>query len=191
MFVYDACKVGIQRKAVPDLVNSVESGLLAKQISMMGNLEQKILIVEGQVRFTTSDKLIVGRRDTAWTKRQFQGVLWSARAKGLWVEHTDSIPDTIQCLASLEAWFRKGNHTSLDRRPGPTNMWGTSPDHRDFGIWTLQSIPAIGPALAERIWDHFGLPIGWRITEGDLCEIEGIGPKKAKQIIQAFGQLVE
>lgn len=185
-FIANKCKVGIQRKEVKDLIASLEDGRLAKEIMQMTNLDYRILIVEGELRFT-NDGVLLGRDyGTRWTHAQLMGALWSVQSKGLWVLWTKNLSDTIGYVKLLEKWFSKSRHDSLERRTGPTSIWGTTPTSEEYGSYVLQSLPGVGPEIARRIYKMYGLPFNWTITKEDLMKVEGIGKKKAEAMIRAI-----
>lgn len=185
-FVANKCKVGIQRKELSDLIASLEDGRLAKEIMQMGNLDYKILIVEGQPRFTGGGVLMGRDYGSTWTHAQLMGALWSVQLKGLWVQWTTHINNTREAIELLELWFKKERHDSLERRPGPTSIWGSKPTDEEYGSYVLQSLPGVGPELSKRIYRRYGLPLEWTITIEDLADIPGIGKAKADKMIRAI-----
>lgn len=186
LFFANGTKVGVQRKAIPDLIASVTDGRLAREVAQMqGRVDEKILIVEGQVKWSNTGEMLGNGYGQQWSKKQFRGVLWSCRAKGLWVEYTQDQNETLETLAWLEAWFLKGKHQTLDRRPGPTSLWG-KPSHDDYARHLVMGLPSVGPELAGRIVREFGVPFAWKISKEDLQGIEGIGKKKAETIYSAL-----
>lgn len=186
--------VGVQRKEIHDLVASVHDGRLHREAQMIGGcladgrLGIAVLVVEGRFTWTCDGEWV--EPGWRWTRRQHRGLLWSVRAKGIWVEATSDVADTADLCRDLEKWAAKDRHSSLDRRPGPTGLWGKATT-REYALHVLQSFDGVGPELAGRIVDHFGrLPIGWLVTAADLAEISGIGKVKAKKLIGALEQPV-
>lgn len=185
-FIANGKKVGIQRKELKDLLASLEDGRLAKELMQMTNLDYRILIVEGRPQFTNDGKLMGKAYGSSWTKAQITGALWSVQAKGVWIHWTDNLAETVEHVQWFEQWFSKARHTSLERRPGPTSIWGTTPTSEEFGSYVLQSLPGVGPELAKRIYRKFGLPLRFTITAKDLMTVDGIGKKKAEGMIRAI-----
>ena len=70
-------------------------------------------------------------------------------------------------------------------RPKPTTVWGTRTD-RDWCIHAIQSVDGVGPEMAGRIYDKFGLPFTCTVTVEELLTVEGIGRKRAEKIVKAF-----
>lgn len=178
--------VGVQRKEISDLIASLADGRLAREVAMMQSLDHRILIVEGNVRFTNSGEMMDRPFGQQLTEKQWKGLLWSVRLKQIWVEFSDSTDNTIQQLAWLEEWFKRDKHSSLERRPGPVSLWG-NPTNEDYQRHLIMGLPGVGPELAERIVKRFGgVPWRWDIKFEDLLEIEGIGKKKAEAIYQCL-----
>ena len=75
----------------------------------------------------------------------------------------------------------KDKHAGINTRPKPTTLWGSRND-RDYAIHFIQSFDGIGPEVAGRIFDKFGLPLTWNITKEDLMSVPGVGPKRAAKM---------
>ena len=91
-------------------------------------------------------------------------------------------------MVRFEAWTQKATHTALQGTRGgvPRNSWGRSTS-RDYQIHLLTGLPGVGEELAGRVVDHFGkLPWMWTVTEEELCQVQGIGPKKARKMMEAL-----
>lgn len=179
--------VGIQRKELSDLINSVYDGRLTREVAQMQRLPLAMLIVEGRPSWTMDGDLM-GKGASygpKWTYTQHRGMLWSLRAKGIWVDTTDSVAETVGVIAMFIAYCRKEHHRALDRRPNPESVWG-KPGNRDYACHLVQGLPGVGVELAERIVDTFGVPFGWKVSEDQLTMVEGIGKKKAHKIWQAL-----
>lgn len=178
---------GIQRKEISDLINSIHDGRLQREIAQMqGRLEIAVLIVEGSVKWTLDGELVGNGWGKGWTRRQHRGLLWSVESKGVWTAQTGTVRETIDWVQDFELWCGKDRHHSLERRPGPSGMWG-KPDHREYGCHLLMGLPGVGPELANRIYEHFGgVPWEWRVGMEELMEVQGIGKKKAEEILGAL-----
>jgi ERCC4-type nuclease len=168
-----------------DLIASVQDGRLAEEVQRMracGRLDVQVVLVEGRPNWTI-DGVLLGRGFGAqWTVAQHRGLLWSVRDMGVWVDTTDDLADTANWLTMFDRWCAKDRHYALIRRPGAVSAWG-KPDNREYGIHLLQGLPGVGPEIAERIWDKYGVPWAWTISESELKEVEGIGVKKATMML--------
>jgi DNA excision repair protein ERCC-4 len=178
--------IGIQRKAIPDLIASVQDGRLAKEVQQMaacGRLDIRVLLIEGEAQWTTDGVYMSNGYGSQWTLAQHRGIMWSIHARGIWVDRTSGISDTRVWLRMFEQWCNKTKHEALDRRPAAFGVWG-KPDNREYGVHLLQGLPNVGPELAGRIYDEFGgVPWQWRVTKDELMKVRGIGKKKAAELI--------
>lgn len=178
--------IGIQRKAFPgDFLASIEDGRLEKQVNQMQALDIAVLCVEGKGSWTTEGELIYSW-GAGWNRSKHRRYLCSIKSAGIWVEQTDDPYDTIRYAKDLKAWAEKPYHNSVRHRPPvKRNEWGKL-ESRQFQSHLIQSLPDIGPELAERIIDTHGFPFRLVLSAGDLMQVDGIGPKKAEKIVRAF-----
>jgi ERCC4-type nuclease len=180
--------VGVQRKAVPDLIASVQDGRLAKEVAQLMKCKVASVIVEGHTRWSTDGQLM--RSHVRWSRTQHRSLIRSVQGRGIFVEHSDSIADTVKLVREIASWAHKGDHTSLDRRPGPSgDGWGRVTD-KAWACHLLQSIPDIGPVQAGAIYDHFEgvVPVTLTATRDELLAVHGLGPKRVDKILRAFGR---
>lgn len=177
----DKERIGIQRKEVMDLLGSVENKLLGKQLNQMAQLRTKILLIEGRMQFTLTGEFMGKSYGEAWNQKKIWGLLMSIQRKGVWIITTENLSETVECVQYLEGYFKKKTHRGLDVRGGVSSPWG-KPTNREYAVYMLQGLPMIGPEIAERIYDTFGLPLRLTVTPEQLMEIDGIGEKKARAI---------
>lgn len=179
--------VGVQRKEYTDLLSSVEDGRLGREIAQLTSMTKApFLVVEGKPHWTT-DGVLNHKWLNRWTRAQYRSLLRDVQWRGVMVEHTEDIPDTIAYLESLAAWLAKSEHRTLDRRPkqGP-DKWG-SKSNRSFQLHLLQGIDGLGIKQAESIVDHFGcVPLQWSVTEDELKAVKGLGPKRIAAMLKAI-----
>lgn len=176
--------VGIQRKELSDLVASVRDGRLQKELAQMKALPLAAFLIEGKEQWT-NDGLAMW--SSSWTRSQHLGTLWGIQSRGFWLAYSQDLTQTIAWLSAFEKWLAKERHVSLAVRPGQraSSVWGTSASE-DYALHFLQGIPGVGIDIAKKIYDRFGVPIAWTITDLDLQQIPGIGQKKAAAIISAL-----
>ena len=172
--------VGVQRKAVPDLLASLSDGRLAVDLARLDSCDAAVLVMEGRTRWTADNRLI----DRAYRREAWEALLLSVQfSAGVPVVRTDSLSDTVFWLRCAVEWFSKETHRSLRTRPKTTDSWGVY----NFSTHMLQSFPGIGPELAERIVRHFGgVPLRWTVTERELMSVKGIGQERARAMIRAL-----
>lgn len=177
--------VGVQRKEISDLIASLRDGRLTRELILMKKLAIGMLIIEGQLLWSNDGQLL---NSASWTRAHHRGLIWSIQSKGFWQMSTESMSETGEVLVALQRYLGKQNHNSLLTRPKASSDWG-SPSDRDFGIHILQSFDGIGPEVAGRIYDEYKeVPLRWTITDLDLQQIPGIGPKRAGKMIKALNQ---
>lgn len=180
--------LGLQRKAWKDLLASAEDGRLAREAMQWGELFRAILLVEGRPK-TDPSGAIIGYQDkgSRWTLAAMRNLMRSCEAAGAWVEWAQDIEETAAIVGELVSWSRKGSHTSLSTRPGPSKDGLMRLPTMEN--WLLQSFPGIGRERADAILAHFGgLPMGWTVSAKELEGVPGIGPKLAQKMAEICGR---
>lgn len=175
--------VGVQRKEVHDLIASRGDGRLARELAQMKQLDIAILLVEGRLKWTSDGLLSTSH--SKWTRDQHLGLLFSIQSSGIWVNSSEGLLESREYLSRLELWMLKEKHAGIMTRPKPTTLWGQRND-RDWGIHAIQSVDGVGPEMAGRIFDRFGLPFTCRVTVAELMTVDGIGKTRAEKIVKAF-----
>lgn len=179
---------GVQRKTWADLLASVADDRLAKEVEQSRVLDHVVLVLEGRPTITAEGSYLIGRQ--TWTAEQVLGLRLSIQSRGWWIEQTANVVGTAKLLGAIQAWSKKERHTSLDSRSQKAKgVWGMDPTDRAFAVWVCQSIPGVGPELGKRIYDLYGMPFGWKVTEAELGKVKGIGKKRAARIYRAIGPL--
>lgn len=182
--------VGIQRKVFPgDFLKSVHDGRLYKEYQQMKGLDLAVLLLEGKGRWTTEGILIKDHGDIryGWTRDQHRHYLTSVQRRGIVVQETDSLRDTIAFLEAFREWTDKGDHDSLERRPGPEpEIWGSRLSDRDYILHLIQSLPKVGPKKARMLLDTHGNPFKLTLTEEEIAATPGFGKILAKRIVRLF-----
>lgn len=175
--------VGVQRKEIHDLIASRGDGRLARELAQMKQLDIAILLVEGRLKWTSDGVLLTSR--SKWTRAEHHGMLFSIQSTGIWVNCCADLMDSKEYLTLLEKWFLKATHKGINTRPKPATLWG-SRDDRDWAIHAIQSVDGVGPEVAGRIFDKFGLPFECKVTVAELMTVPGIGKGRAEKIVRAF-----
>lgn len=175
--------VGVQRKEIHDLIASRGDGRLARELAQMKQLDVAILLVEGRLKWTSDGQLSTSY--SKWTRDQHLGLLFSIQSGGVWVNSSESLMESREYLSRLELWMLKEKHAGLTTRPKPTTLWGTRTD-RDWAIHAIQSVDGVGPEMAGRIFEKFGLPFECKVTVEELMTVDGVGKKRAEKIVRAF-----
>lgn len=182
---------GIQRKEIPhDFISSITDGRMARETSLLAQSCQfRRLVCEGRFRFYPDQRLVVSRKSpTRFTKNQIRGMLLDiSLVKGVEVDYTEDIDDTVLYIRSLVAFMSRSKHLSLYTRPSAQGAWFT-PTGKDIELWLLQAFPGIGPTTADAIISHFGgkAPLRWSCTEDELRQVPKLGAKRAKVLIESL-----
>jgi ERCC4-type nuclease len=176
---------GIQRKEIADLVSSLTDGRLGMEIQQLQRLAHPILIIEGDPQWTT-DGVLMAQYGAEFTQKRFTSLKATMQmVYGAHVFTTKDIRSTATTIEHLVEWSRKEGHDSLVRRPKLKSEWGTA-DASDFRCWMLQSVPGVGPKVAQAVDTALaGSPYAMRVTEKELLAIPGVGPKATAAIMRA------
>lgn len=176
---------GVQRKEQMDLVSSVRDGRLGREFEQMAQLKARFLVIEGQPAWDRSGNLQTVH--TRWSLRQQWGVELSAQMKGVQVLHTRNALETCMMCEYLATWTEKDEHVSslLARTGPPKNGWGRMDDKATF-VHVFSSLPSVSTELSTRIFDKFGNILTLKITPEELQTVDGIGPKRAKAIVDCL-----
>lgn len=175
--------VGVQRKEVKDLVNSLHNGLLGKEIAKMNALDLRVLLIEGNFRWNVNG---TSSAVNGWSRQQLRGVIYSMQSQGFWTLLTESREDTIESVSQLRSYLDKNTHSLIRNRPKATNSWGKA-TNRDWAIHLLQSFEGVAVGTAEAIYDHFeGVPLVWTVTKEEMIQVKGVGPKRAESLMEAI-----
>jgi ERCC4-type nuclease len=170
-------RVGVQRKEISDLVASIQDGRVEREIWQQRDLSQAIWLIEGRVEWTGDGLLLSSATRQRYTRAMHLGVLLSLQSYGYWILSSQSLPDSIVLLSSLNKWLMKEKHTSLLRRPTMKGQAGgeVAGDLTDERIHIMQGFPRLGYERAKRIVEYYGgLP--FRMRDGvDLTDVPGVG----------------
>jgi ERCC4-type nuclease len=176
--------VGVQRKALPDLVASLNDGRVAREIIDMRELDIGIWMIEGMPKWSTDGQLMQSR--VTFTRERLMGFNLSIQSQGYWVMITEDREDSARSLLLLESWMET-EHKSLHQRPNPQGVFGT-PTSKEWLVHFIQGLPGIGHDRARAIAQFYDRsPITLRAGV-DLSEIPGIGRKVADRIEKLIGR---
>jgi len=173
----------IQRKTISDLVASVDDGRLAMQFSLMREYgDFQVLALEGKPRYR-NEQLLLGRRTGRWTRLGFRNLLRSIYyIEGIYIERTNDIQDTIECLKTLQAYFDADKHSAIHVRPRLNTSW-LIPTRQERYLFFLQGLPSIKIVRAMALAEVFKSPL--ELFGADmqaLKSVPGIGDVVAEGI---------
>jgi len=182
--IYKQLKVGdyvvsdehcIERKTVCDLVSSLYDGRLFEQVErIIESYPYPILIVEGDLKLV---KKLFSRREKP---------IWGAMVTlvldlGVKLLYSTGKEETAEIIASIAHHVQRrkgGGRIVLHKKPPLQTV-------REWQLYIVQSLPNVGPKLAERLLKHFKYP--YRIFTANIAElsrVEGLGYKRAERIVE-------
>lgn len=190
LFVGKDGLVGIQRKAVKDLVASMQSDdRMCIELGQLAasDLAQAVFIIEGTWAWDSTGVSMT----TGYTRAQYDGAMLALQAEhGIIVLHTESIAETAELLKRLESWFSKQVHGSLQVRKKSRAAWGT-PALREWRLYVWGGMPGVSYGRAVMLDAHFEgrLPFELTCTREDLIACPGIGKVTAEKIWGAMNHV--
>jgi ERCC4-type nuclease len=183
----DKKKIGIERKTVDDLFQSLNSilneqtgdrkpGRLSVQLeNMKDEYDFPILLIEGNWKVIANNKIVSPRGIEQSSWNMIWNYIQSQQHKGILIQITLSIEHTIQRINELYAWYQQPFHSGgLSRN-----------SYSDDRILAFPS--GCRGKSAKNVLDIFKcLQAIANAEEEDFLNVEGIGEKKAKLIFEHF-----
>jgi len=167
----------IERKTAIDLANSVRDGRLWAQLLMMSQLTEvtPVFLLEG------SPTII--RKFTKWHETSITQILWKICLK--WNVKFMFSPSKYWTSISL-AQLCKSLSAPKKYRIYPLRVKVKRILSDDEAArYLVEGLPNISAVLADKLLRHFKTPLKvFTASEEELTKIEGIGVKKAKEIIR-------
>lgn len=177
--------VGFQRKALPDLVASIQDGRLNYELSQLiatATVAHSYLIVESNFH-TTNDG---NYTESNLSVSSLHSIIAKFHANGVGFLPTQSPRSTLACCLSVSRYIASGKSDVIPRPKQTTNEWGRTTSE-SYGVFLLQSFPGIGPKVAKAIYRHFnGVPLAWTVTPAELALVPGIGRRTAERLLSAL-----
>ena len=161
----------IERKTARDFISSLYSGRLFEQAQRISSAYKKfMLIVEGDAQESLSEMK---------NPRAYWGALLALALdfdfKILFTSDQEQTADVLDLLARKTGRGKDGRPLLL-RKP----RMGTT---RDWQLLVLESLPGVGPKLAEKLLEAFGSVRNvFRASWVELAVKGGIGEARAKRI---------
>ena len=180
--------VGYQRKTLKDLFASLGDGRFAVELGQITTsrlLAYSFLILEYDDSRKTTDGL--SYIEAPFTVDQLRTLSLKCILNSVPVLRSNDLADTVHVLLTSSRYIAS-NREGLLHRPKPaTDTWGRR-SNRDWGIHVLQSFPGIGPVTAGAIYDAFGIPFTWSVTQQDLMTIPGVGKTTAVRLLHSLSR---
>lgn len=191
--------VGVERKTLPDLIQSIESGRLSghQLISLMSDYQYVYILVEGLWRPRPKDGVLERWSNQGkWTPFISGSRRYMARdianylntlavCCGVMVWRTDNMPHSGRWISDLHGWWQK----PWDRHKAHLNKFNVTPPPRAFlrrpGLLHrfVKELDGVGWDKGKAIAQHFGsLSALLFATEKELMEVPGIGKVLAQTI---------
>ncbi|AEF95928.1 DEAD/DEAH box helicase [Methanotorris igneus] len=159
-------RVAVERKTAEDFVNSIIDKRLFMQLKDLRKYQKPILIVEGKNFFRLHENAIKG------------AILSIILDFGIPIIFTENIEETVDILIKLAEKEQIKEKRGVYVRYGKTAM-----SLKEQQRFIVESLPDVGPQLAENLLKHFKtVERVFTAKEDELMEVEGIGEKTAKKI---------
>ena len=165
-------QIVVERKTVEDFLNSMLDGRLFDQcLKMSSNYEMPLLLIEGKPEDLYSSRNI--------HKNAVVGALTTIalhyRLPVLFTRNAEETADFLYVTAKREQ-LNEGRDIRL--RVGRKGL--TLPEQQ---LFIMESLPLVGPSMARALLKKFGsIEKLVQASDGELQEVEKMGPKKAKAI---------
>jgi len=196
-------QVGIERKRIGDLVNSISTGRLSgHQIpGMLQAYYRSYLIVEGVWRGSEGTGELQTTRGGEWRRlnrgrRTFsaEGVMSYLSSMeimvGMIVKETRTVQETVRYIENRYKWWNKkweGHKSHLAMyKPPPIAGW-LNPERPSLMRRIASELPHIGVMRSIEVEKHFkSVEEMMGAWEEDWMEIEGVGNVTAREIVKAI-----
>ena len=165
-------RVAVERKTVPDLAQSLFDGRLFDQARRLAeHYEVPIIIVEGRVEEL---ERVTGRARQALQALAALSVDLGVRV--LWSRGPGDTAAIIRTLACRER--EAGRPVVVHRKPRLDKLWMQQ-------LYVVQSLPGVGPRLAERLLEKFGTIEA--ICRASVVELERVlGYERARRLYRVL-----
>ncbi len=167
-------RCAFERKDIEDFFNSLfEDKTFFGQIAdMADSYERPVLIIEG------GDPFYSGRRiHPNALQAILNTIAVSFRVPTLYALNTADTAKIIFQIAKREQ--------TDERRPVSVHGKRSKMNPQELKEYVVSAIPDLGPVLTKRLLTNFGSVRGvFNASEPDLMEVEEVGPKTAKKIVE-------
>ena len=166
-------RVAVERKTIPDLAESLFDGRLHDQLRRLAeHYETPILLVEGPV-----EEL---ERVTGRVKQVLQALASLSLEPGVRVLWSRSPSDTAAILYTLAC-----REQAASKRPVVVNRKPRLPELWMQQLYLVQSLPGVGPRLAERLLEKLGsVEAICRASVVELARV--LGEERARRVYRVI-----
>ena len=185
IIVQDSTKqIVCERKTLADLASSIMNQHLRKQLLQMEQFQYPFLIVVGNFSEVPFKRI----RGGITTVNQQLGLLASIATK--YKTQILFVPNNIQLVKLCKSIFDKVN-TGKVLSIEDTELLRTKMKTEDYQLKVLCALPGVSLRMAKKLKEKISIQMlveGAPATEEGLTKIEGIGKKRAAQIMAVFRQ---
>jgi len=168
----------IERKAGPDIFQLKR--LIEELKKIKSNADFGYLLIEGMPSMMIDEYLSFDRKPTQYKYTSFSNLLCTIQEQGIKLLFSPSIQATPKVINSLYSYWQKEKHQAFQR------AYKVKVDE-DIRVNILSQIPGIDAVLAKRLIEKFGsLKAVFNAKSKELTEVEGIGKKKARKILNTL-----
>jgi len=165
-------RVAIERKTVPDFLQSLIDGRLMGQMSeMCRNFQTPLVMIEGD------PATLYGERNIH--PNAIRGAIASIAVNfGIPIIYTTSPEDTAAYIYVLAKREQEGKAKEIALRGEKKAM-----SLNEWQRFVVESLPNVSAILAKRLLEHFGsVEKVFNVGEEELQEVDGVGEGKATKI---------
>jgi ERCC4-type nuclease len=109
LFDQDGHSIGIERKEIKDLLNSIARNKVKRQVQSLAQFDRGILLIEGRWNVKKDGSLWVHEHRSGWQPQSIQAILLALQEQtGVKVLHTTNFEETLLTLRMLERRGEKG-----------------------------------------------------------------------------------
>lgn len=163
----------VERKTAADFIQSIIHNRIFEQCSKLKKESKRILIVIEGNPYITKYKI-----DEQAIRGAIVSILTAWQIPIICTKNPEGTADLLKRLG-----LQSIKNSAYIQSP-----YGTKPKKiKSQKLFLLQGIPSIGPALAIRLFEHFGnIKSIVNASEAELRTIKGFGKKSAKRICDFF-----
>jgi ERCC4-type nuclease len=192
----EAWMIGVERKTIPDMVNSLSSGRFVghQLVGLLENYKRQYLILEGRFLATREGLLTYGQRPhgKGMMYRDFVGRLETlTEMTGMRVIHTVDEYDTVARVKALAHWWGRpyGSHKSYKGTYEFTNCKSAELVKAGLVRRWAQCLTGIGydkALAAEKVFSSArALALG---TVAEWKKVEGVGDVLAEKVVKEISK---
>jgi len=188
--------IGVERKTISDLINSMVSGRFAghQLIGLNNSYNIVYVVVEGIWRPSPETGLVEMRKGRSWVAlshgkrtymyREVQGFLNTLRiCTGIHVVHTSTICETVKLIITLYGWWNNKEFEEHRSHLQPNQGNVVNIVRHSLVRRVVAQLSGVGWKRAKEMNRYFTTVAG--LVDGkpeDFMEVEGIGKKLSRSI---------